>query len=219
MSLEKSTSFKITKYCSLGRLYILSKILICNPVAGLVEVPWRLLMQAGTPIILRIINDAAQAYKGIIPEDRWKEPYMPEEELIEEIWAGVQFFGWKENEEVVGVMGIQPVKDTTLIRHSYVLPNYQRRGIGGKLLAYLVQFVETPKFLVGTWAAATWAIRFYEKHGFKLVAPKEKDRLLRTYWNIPERQIETSVVLKLTRNRGQWKLSSQPSNFANIVEF
>jgi len=176
-------------------------------------------MRGRITIILRVVNDASQAYKGIIPDDRWKEPYMSAEQLREEIEAGVRFFGWKEDEKVVGVMGIQPVKDTTLIRHTYVLPNYQRKGIGGKLLAYLVQLAETPEILVGTWAAATWAIRFYEKHGFKLVAPKEKERLLRTYWNIPERQVETSVVLKCARNRSQWQRSEQPSDFVNIVEF
>ncbi|MFQ6123245.1 MAG: GNAT family N-acetyltransferase [Candidatus Heimdallarchaeota archaeon] len=175
-------------------------------------------MRERIPIILRIVNIAAQAYKGVIPKDRWKEPYMSEKELNEEIKAGVRFFGWKEEDKVVGVMGIQPVKDTTLIRHSYVLPNHQRRGIGGKLLAYLMEIAETQEILVGTWAAATWAIRFYEKYGFALVAPKEKENLLRTYWSIPERQIETSVVLKFTRNRSQWQLSVQPSDLANIVE-
>lgn len=170
-------------------------------------------------IILRIINNAAQAYKGVIPKDRWKEPYMSKKELNEEIEAGVRFFGWKEYENVVSVMGIQPMKDTTLIRHSYVLPNYQRRGIGGKLLTYLMELAETKEILVGTWAAATWAIQFYKKHGFKLVTPKEKEKLLRTYWGIPERQIETSVVLKFTLNQNQWQLSVQPSDLANIVEF
>ncbi|MFX0204539.1 MAG: GNAT family N-acetyltransferase [Candidatus Hodarchaeota archaeon] len=171
------------------------------------------------PIILRIINNAAQAYKGVIPNDRWKEPYMSEKELNEEIEAGIRFFGWKEDVNVVSVMGIQPVKNTTLIRHSYVLPKYQRRGIGGKLLTYLMELVKTKDILVGTWAAAIWAIRFYEKHGFKLVTPKEKENLLRTYWNIPERQIETSVVLKFTRNQSQWQISMDPSNLANIVKF
>ncbi len=175
-------------------------------------------MYESIPIILRIINNAAQAYKGVIPKDRWKEPYMSKKELYEEIEVGIRFFGWKEDENVVGVMGIQPVKDTTLIRHSYVLPNYQRRGIGGKLLNYLMGLRETKEILVGAWGAATWAIQFYEKHGFKLVPPKEKDKLLRTYWNIPERQIETSVVLKFTRNQSQWQLSMLPSDLTNIVE-
>lgn len=173
-------------------------------------------MQDTIQTLLTIINDAATVYKGIIPDDRWKNPYMPEEELKEEIKAGVKFFGWKEGEKVVGVMGVQPVKDTTLIRHSYVLPTHQKKGIGGKLLAYLVELVETPDVLVGTWADATWAIQFYEKHGFTLVTPKEKDQLLHTYWNISERQVETSVVLKLTMDQS---IRSSRSNFNNIIEF
>jgi len=149
--------------------------------------------------ILRVVNDAAQAFKGVIPDDRWKEPYMSAEELKKEIEAGVRFYGWVEDNTLFGVMGVQSVKDITLIRHSYVLPKYQRRGIGGKLLEHLKNLVKTPEILVGTWEAATWAIRFYEKHGFKLVSYREKDRLLRKYWNIPNRQIETSVVLKFKR--------------------
>jgi len=147
--------------------------------------------------ILKVINNAAQAYKSVIPDDRWKEPYMSAEELKGEIEAGVKFFGWEEDDNLVGVGGIQPVKDTTLVRHTYVVTNLQRRGIGSRLLEHLISLAETPEILVGTWADATWAIRFYEKHDFKLVSPKEKDRLLRTYWNIHERQVETSVVLKL----------------------
>jgi GNAT superfamily N-acetyltransferase len=146
--------------------------------------------------ILDVINDAAQAYKGVIPDDRWKEPYMSAEELKEEIEAGVRFFGWVEGGHLIGVTGIQALKDTTLIRHAYVLPGCQRQGIGKKLLEYLVGLAETPEILVGTWVDATWAIQFYEKRGFKMVSSREKDRLLRTYWNIPERQIETSVVLR-----------------------
>jgi GNAT superfamily N-acetyltransferase len=136
--------------------------------------------------ILRVINDAAQAYKGVIPDDLWKEPYMSSEELRHEIDSGVEFYGWFENDALLGIMGIQFVGDVTLIRHAYVLPEHQRRGIGSEIL-------------VGTWAGATWAIRFYEKHGFKLVSPEEKDKLLRTYWNIPEKQIEASVVLRLRK--------------------
>jgi len=149
--------------------------------------------------ILRVINDAAQAYKGIIPDDGWKEPYMSAEELKEEIEAGVRFFGWEEGDHLLGVAGIQFVKDTTLIRHTYVLTKCQGRGIGSRLLEHLMSLAKTPEILVGTWADASWAIQFYEKHSFKLVSPEEKDRLLRTYWNIPERQIETSVVLKFTK--------------------
>jgi len=146
--------------------------------------------------VLKVINDAAQAYKGVIPNDRWKEPYMSAEELREEIEAGVRFFGWVEGGHLLGVVGIQALEDTALIRHVYVLPGCQRRGIGTRLLEYLIGLAETSEILVGTWADATWAIRFYEKHGFKLVSSREKDGLLQTYWNIPERQIETSVVLK-----------------------
>jgi len=149
--------------------------------------------------ILKVINDAAQTYKGVIPDDLWREPYMSSEELKREIDAGVVFYGWVEDDVLLGVMGIQSVKDVTLIQHAYVLSEYQRRGIGGKLLKHLIGLAKTSEILVGTWAAATWAIRFYEKHVFKLVPPEEKDRLLRTYRNIPERQIETSVVLRLRR--------------------
>jgi GNAT superfamily N-acetyltransferase len=149
--------------------------------------------------ILNVINDAAQAYKGVIPDDRWKEPYISAEELKEEIEAGVQFFGWVEDEHLLAVVGIQPIKDTTLIRHIYVLAECQRRGIGIRLVKYMMGLAQTPEILVGTWADATWAIRFYEKHDFKLVSPGEKDRLLRTYWNIPERQVETSVVLRFMK--------------------
>jgi GNAT superfamily N-acetyltransferase len=149
--------------------------------------------------ILKVVNDAAQAYKGVIPDDLWKEPYMSSEELRHEVDAGVVFYGWFEGDVLLGVMGIQPVKDVTLIRHAYVLSEHQRRGIGGKLLEHLIGLAKTSEILVGTWASATWAIRFYEKHGFKLVPPEERDKLLRTYWNIPEKQIETSIVLRLRR--------------------
>ena len=147
--------------------------------------------------ILRVVNDAARAYKSVIPDDRWKEPYMSAEELKQEIEAGIRFFGLVEGKDLLGVGGIQPIKDTTLVRHTYVVTNLQRRGIGSRLLEHLISLAETPEILVGTWADATWAIRFYEKHDFRLVLPQEKDRLLRTYWNIHDRQVETSVVLKL----------------------
>ena len=156
-----------------------------------------ILLPSDFDAILGVINDSAQAYKGVIPDDRWKEPYMSAGELRTEIEAGVRFFGWEEDDHLLGVAGIQPIKDTTLIRHSYVLTKYQRKGIGSRLLEHLTRLAETPEILVGTWANATWAIQFYEKHGFRLVAPEEeKDKLLRTYWNIPDRQVETSVVLK-----------------------
>lgn len=145
--------------------------------------------------ICAIVNDAARAYQGIIPADRWKEPYMPMDELQNEIDDGVAFWGYYEEESgLVGVMGIQHVKDVTLIRHAYVRTAKQRQGIGGRLLSILRQQTARPT-LVGTWADALWAVRFYEKNGFRLVSAQEKDRLLRDYWSIPERQIETSVVL------------------------
>jgi N-acetylglutamate synthase-like GNAT family acetyltransferase len=145
-------------------------------------------------IIYSIINDAAQAYKGIIPDDLWKEPYMSKDELRHEIDEAVAFWGYEESGEIVGVMGIQPIQDVTLIRHAYVRTSKRNRGIGSKLLAHLRGQTIRP-ILIGTWAAAVWAIRFYEKHGFRLVTKEEKDRLLRKYWSISEHQIETSVVL------------------------
>ena len=141
-----------------------------------------------------IINDAAHAYQGVIPADRWKEPYMDREYLEHEIEAGVVFWGWEEEGELLGVMGIQDVQDVMLIRHAYVRTSERGRGIGGQLITHLKTLATRPT-LVGTWAAATWAIRFYEKYGFKLVTWEVKERLLRKYWNIPERQTETSVVL------------------------
>jgi len=156
-----------------------------------------ILLPSDFDAILGVINDSAQVYKGVIPDDRWKEPYMSAGELRTEIEAGVRFFGWEENDHLLGVAGIQPIKDITLIRHTYVLTKYQRKRIGSRLLEHLTHLAETPEILVGTWANATWAIQFYEKHGFKLVSPEEeKDKLLRTYWNIPDGQVETSVVLK-----------------------
>jgi GNAT superfamily N-acetyltransferase len=144
-------------------------------------------------IIHRIINDAALAYKGVIPWDCWHEPYMSMAELMGEM-GEMTFFGWEEEGGLLGVMGFQPVKNVTLIRHAYVLPEYQRRGIGSSFLSYARDLAKT-RLLVGTWSDATWAIRFYEKHGFQLLPNKEE--LLRKYWNIPGRQIETSVVLGL----------------------
>ena len=141
-----------------------------------------------------IVNAAAEAYRSVIPPDRWHEPYMPMEQLDGEIAAGVNFWGYESDGELIGLMGIQPVRDVDLIRHAYVVPAAQGRGIGGALLAHLRALTDR-RFLVGTWAAATWAIRFYERHGFVRVSPALKDELLATYWDIPERQIETSVVL------------------------
>ena len=144
--------------------------------------------------IYEIINDAAQAYRGIIPPDRWHEPYMPREELREEISAGVAFLGYEEDGELAGVMGIQEIQDVTLIRHAYIRTALQGRGIGGVLLARIMDEATRP-VLIGTWADAVWAVRFYERHGFKVVPPQQKELLLRKYWNVPDRQIETSVVL------------------------
>jgi N-acetylglutamate synthase-like GNAT family acetyltransferase len=145
-------------------------------------------------IIYEIINDAAEAYRGIIPTDRWKEPYMSKDELRHEIDEGVTFWGYIEDGELLGVMGMQDVGDVTLMRHAYVRTVRRRQGIGGRLLSLLRKQTRRP-ILIGTWAAAVWAVRFYEAHGFCLVSTEEKDRLLRRYWSIPERQIETSVVL------------------------
>ena len=139
-----------------------------------------------------IINEAAKAYSGKVPPDRYHEPNMPMDELEREM-ERITFYGWEENGELVGLMGIERVDDVTLIRHTYVLPRWQRRGIAGKLLNYLKGLVATPRLLVGTWASADWAISFYEKHGFKMMP--DKDRLLAIYWDIPCRQIEESVVL------------------------
>lgn len=150
--------------------------------------------ETDVPLIEAIINEAARAYEGVIPADCWHEPYMPCAELLAEIAAGVQFWGWDDSGALVGVMGIQKVHDATLIRHAYVLSAHQSRGIGGALLAALVR-QSSGKLLVGTWAAAEWAIRFYHRHGFRLVATDEKDRLLSTYWRISQRQRETSVAL------------------------
>jgi N-acetylglutamate synthase-like GNAT family acetyltransferase len=144
--------------------------------------------------IWAIINDGAQAYKGVIPGDRWTEPYMSSEKLRHEIDEGVVFWGYEEAGTLAGVMGLQQVQDVTLIRHAYVRGSSQKRGIGGHLLDHLRGMASRP-VLIGTWADAVWAIRFYERYGFQMVGPQEKDRLLKKYWSIPERQVETSVVL------------------------
>ena len=145
-------------------------------------------------LIWAIINDGARAYKGVIPEDRWTEPYMSRTHLQHEIDDGVVFWGYEESGTLEGVMGLQQVKDVTLIRHAYVCATSQNRGIGTHLLRHLRQLTQGP-VLIGTWADAAWAIRFYQKNGFQLVGPQHKDRLLKLYWSIPERQMETSVVL------------------------
>ncbi|HEU4603607.1 MAG TPA: GNAT family N-acetyltransferase [Steroidobacteraceae bacterium] len=144
--------------------------------------------------ILSIINDAAIAYKGIIPPDRWHEPYMSSDELKAQIEDGVRFSCYVDGNQIVGVMGIQDRGDVDLIRHAYVRTKQRKSGIGTQLLRELIARSQKP-ILIGTWKAADWAIRFYQKHGFALVEDQEKDRLLRKYWVIPERQVETSVVL------------------------
>jgi N-acetylglutamate synthase-like GNAT family acetyltransferase len=144
--------------------------------------------------ILQIINDGAQAYKGIIPADRWQDPYMSAGHLRGELEDGVNFWGWEENGKLTGVMGMQDKGDVMLIRHAYVRTVLRNRGIGSQLLHYL-ESITGKLILIGTWAAADWAVTFYEKHNYRLVSPEEKNRLLTKYWNIPERQIETSVVL------------------------
>jgi N-acetylglutamate synthase-like GNAT family acetyltransferase len=142
-----------------------------------------------------VINDAALAYRGAIPADRWHDPYMPCEELTSEMRAGVKFFCLRQNGRVVGVMGLQHVADVALIRHAYTLTSQQHSGVGTLLLDHLRRQTGRP-LLVGTWKAATWAVRFYERRGFRLVPEEEKAALLRRYWNISERQIEESVVLR-----------------------
>jgi GNAT superfamily N-acetyltransferase len=146
------------------------------------------------PAILAIVNAAAEAYRGVIPADRWHQPYMSSRELDGEIEAGVSFWGYDADGTLVGVMGIQRLSDVDLIRHAYVSPESQGHGIGGALLEHLARST-TRRMLVGTWAAADWAIRFYHRHGFERVSPERKNALLKAYWRIPERQIETSVVL------------------------
>jgi GNAT superfamily N-acetyltransferase len=144
--------------------------------------------------ILAIVNAAAEAYRGVIPDDRWHEPYMDAIELDAEITAGVAFWGLESDSVLAGVMGVQPVAGVHLIRHAYVDPRSQRQGVGGRLLRHIRAATSGP-MLVGTWADATWAIAFYVRHGFVQVSPQERTRLLHRYWSIPERQVETSVVL------------------------
>jgi len=158
----------------------------------------RKVLPAEIDAILDVVNNAAQAYMGIIPADCWKEPYMTRRELAEEVARGVEFYGYYESGALVAVMGIQNLKDVTLIRHAYVRTNCQRRGLGEKLLRYLLGLAGSSEVLVGTWKAAWWAVRFYEKYGFVLI-PQESRRKLRQYWTIPDRQAETSVVLRLDR--------------------
>jgi len=156
--------------------------------------------EADFPAILDIINDAAQAYRGVIPADCWHEPYMEDAELARQIESGVEFWGYVQRDALSGVMGIQHVRDVTLIRHAYVRTILRNSGIGTALLMHLRTLTAKP-ILIGTWAAADWAIRFYEKHGFALIGNEEKNVLLQKYWSIPQRQAETSVVLAETGDR------------------
>jgi GNAT superfamily N-acetyltransferase len=144
--------------------------------------------------MLAIVNDAAQAYRGVIPADRWHEPYMPAGELAEEIAGGVLFWVAEEEGRLLGVMGIQDKGAVALVRHAYVAPTLQRKGVGTRLLRHVQGLADKP-ILIGTWADASWAIEFYRRNGFTVVPNSHKERLLRTYWSIPARQIETSVVL------------------------
>jgi GNAT superfamily N-acetyltransferase len=151
-------------------------------------------------MIWGIINDGARAYKGVIPEDCWTDPYMSRNELRHEIDDGVAFWGYAESGKLAGVMGFQQVQDVTLIRHAYVATISQKRGVGTDLLSHLRELTPSP-ILIGTWSEAIWAIRFYEKHGFQIVRPPKKDDPLRRYWTVPELQIEASVVLADARWR------------------
>ena len=151
-------------------------------------------VEADRAAMLEIVNDAAQAYRGVIPADRWREPYMPADELAEEIAGGVVFWVAEEEGRLLGVMGIQDKEAVALVRHAYVAPTLQRKGVGTRLLRHVEGLVDKP-ILIGTWAAASWAIDFYRRNGYTAVSSGDKDRLLRTYWSIPARQIETSIVL------------------------
>lgn len=157
---------------------------------------------ADRPAIFEIINQSASAYKGAIPADCWHEPYMPRAELEAEIARGVEFYGCRLDHELVGVMASEPVKDVMLIRHAYIRPQYRRHGIGQALLHELCARTERP-ILIGTWRAATWAIRFYEKNGFTLIEDPERTQLLDRYWTVPARQKEVAVVLVDARWRSR----------------
>jgi len=149
-----------------------------------------------TSKILNIVNEASIKYKGVIPDDCWKEPYMSEQELIDEFSDGVRIYGYNHNNELIGVIGIQEVKDVVLIRHAYTLSSYQGKGAGSALLEYLLKKNQNSRLLVGTWRNATWAIQFYEKFGFILHAKDQSILLLKKYWKIPSKQIKNSVVLE-----------------------
>jgi len=160
-------------------------------------------------LIWAIVNDGAEAYSGVIPADRWTEPYISQQQLRHQIDDGVMFWGYEQKGALVGVMGIQKVQDVALIRHAYVRTANQKQGVGGLLLSHLLQSAASP-ILIGTWSDAVWAIRFYEKYGFALVGTQEKVRLLKRYWSVPERQIETSVVLVDSKWRQRRDSTPQP---------
>jgi N-acetylglutamate synthase-like GNAT family acetyltransferase len=164
--------------------------------------------ESDLPVVGEIINESAMAYKGVIPADRWHEPYMPFHELESEVARGVRFYAYRQDGIIVGVMGVQNVKDVMLIRHAYVRTRCRGQGIGRALLEFTNQLTTRP-VLIGAWKAATWAVEFYEKNGFSLVTEEEKNRLLRTYWSIPDRQVDESVVLANQRWREQ--SASRPS--------
>ena len=153
-------------------------------------------MKSDSSKILYVINDAAVRYKGIIPDNCWHEPYMSEQELVDEFTDGVRMFGYNRNNKLIGVIGIQEIKDVILIRHAYTLTSYQGKGIGSALLKYLLKRNQNSRLLVGTWQNARWAIRFYEKFDFILHAKKQASQLLKKYWKIPLKQIKNSVVLE-----------------------
>ena len=152
--------------------------------------------QTNTSEILNIINEASLKYKGIIPNDCWKEPYMSEQELLEEFSDEVRMYGYHQNDKLIGVIGVQEVKDVILIRHAYTLSSYQGKGVGSALLEYLLKKNKNSRLLVGTWKNATWAIRFYEKFGFITHSKDETNLLLKKYWKIPSKQIDNSIVLE-----------------------
>jgi len=153
-------------------------------------------MKSDSSKILYVINDAAVRYKGIIPDNCWHEPYMSEQELVDEFTDGVRMFGYNRNNKLIGVIGIQEIKDVILIRHAYTLTSYQGKGIGSAILKYLLKRNQNSRLLVGTWRKARWAIRFYEKFDFILHAKKQATQLLKKYWKIPLKQIKNSVVLE-----------------------
>jgi N-acetylglutamate synthase-like GNAT family acetyltransferase len=156
------------------------------------------------PAMLAIINDAAHAYRGVIPADRWHEPYMPADELTKEIADGVEFWVAEQEGRLSAVMGIQDKEDVALVRHAYVAPTTQRSGVGTTMLRHVEKLTDKP-ILIGTWASASWAVDFYLRNGFSLLPTSESSRLLKTYWSIPARQIETSVVLA----NGRWMESQE----------